>query len=89
MPALRITCEGEGCWPDLVGNPTVIDLTGDDAPTIFMALLPGGMASGRASVAFRLELPDGRTVVTETSLRLLSQALGMFGKHLAGRAEGE
>ena len=32
------------------------------------------MASGKASVAFRFELPDGTAVIAETSLALLTTA---------------
>jgi hypothetical protein len=87
MAVLDVRCEGDACWPDLRDDPGVIVLMGDDAPPIGLALLPGGMASGRASVAFRIALPDGRTVLTETSLALLDQALAIFHASLAGRAE--
>ena len=60
--------EGEGAWGDLEGKE-VIHLA-NDAPPIQVAALRGGMASGRSSVAIRVDLPDGRAVVAETSLRL-------------------
>jgi hypothetical protein len=87
VPMLNIVCDGEGCWPDLSDNPGLIALMGPDAPPIGLALLPGGMVSGGASVAFRITLPDGRTVLTETSLALLDQALAIFHASLAGKAE--
>jgi hypothetical protein len=87
MPSLDIRCDGEGCWPDLRDDPGVIALMGPDAPPIGVALLPGGMTSGRPSVAIRIALPDGRTVLTETSLALLDQAVAIFHASLAGRAE--
>lgn len=37
-----------------------------------VALLGEGMSSGLPSVALRLELPDGRTVIAETSVALWS-----------------
>jgi hypothetical protein len=46
----------------------------NDAPPMEVALLAGGMAGGRPSVAIRLDLPDGRTVVAETSFRLFMTA---------------
>jgi hypothetical protein len=87
MPRLDIHCDGDACWPDLRDDPGLIALMGPDAPPIGLALLPGGMTSGRASVAFRIALPDGRTVLTETSLALLDRALAIFHASLAGRAE--
>ena len=38
------------------------------------AALDGGMASGKPSVCFRIDLPDGRTVLAETSARLFVMA---------------
>ena len=64
--------EGEGVWPDLAGKE-VIHLA-NDAPPIQVAALSAGMVSGRESVAIRMDLPDGRVVVAETSLRLFVQA---------------
>jgi hypothetical protein len=87
MPRIDIHCDGDSCWSDLRDDPDLIALMGPDAPPIGLALLPGGMVSGRASVAFRITLPDGRTVLTETSLALLDQALAIFHASLAGRAE--
>lgn len=85
MPTLDIYCDGDACWPDLRDNPDLIALMGPDAPPIGLALLEGGMASGAASVTFRLTLPDGRTVLTETSLALLEQAVAIFRASLLGR----
>jgi hypothetical protein len=87
MPVLDVRCDGDACWPDLRDNPGLIPLMGRDAPPIGLALLPGGMTSGKASVAFRIALPDGRTVLTETSLALLDQAVAIFHASLAGRVE--
>jgi hypothetical protein len=39
---------------------------------IGFAVLEGGMASGLPSVAVRLPLPDGSTMIAETSLQLLA-----------------
>jgi hypothetical protein len=47
-----------------------------------VAVLDGGMKSGRPSVAIRLDLPDGRTVVAETSARLFCVAArAIMAKH--------
>lgn len=81
MASLTMIMNGDGCWPDLVGEPNklsdkVIHL-GNDAKPIQVALLDDGMQSGRPSVTIRLDLPDGKVVLAETSLRLFV---------LAGRA---
>jgi hypothetical protein len=77
MPALDIILHGDGCWPDLKEHPDrVIHLA--DGTLIAMAALPGGMTSGQTSVSIRIDLPDGRVVVAETSLALLGTAVDMF-----------
>jgi hypothetical protein len=72
--SITVKLEGDGAWPDLdarradiihLGNGTNIDL----------ATLEAGMTSGRMSCAFRIDLPDGRIVIAETSWRLLATAV--------------
>ena len=43
-----------------------------------MGALPGGMKSGAVSLAFFVDLPDGRVVFAETSLRLLRSAMAII-----------
>ena len=43
-----------------------------------VAALDGGMTSGRPSVMLRFGLPDGRTVLAETSMRLFLTAARAF-----------
>lgn len=69
MLDLKIHLDGNGCWPDLQGKP-YIHHTG----TMEVALLEGGMKSGARSVAIRIDLPDGQTIVAETSLNLFGIA---------------
>lgn len=87
MAVMHVILDGDGCWPDLVadgetlksaasGKP-VIHL-GQGAPAIQVAALPGGMTSGRTSVTFRLDLPDGTVVLAETSLLLFLTAARAF-----------
>lgn len=73
MNGLTINLDGDKAWPDLqekrerivhLGNGTVIEV----------AALEGGMASGRTSLALRLNLPDGQVVIAETSLALFLDA---------------
>lgn len=65
MPQMTIEIDGDGAWPDLAGKDVI-----RTQETIKMVLLANGMASGLPSVAIRVELPDGRTVVAETSARI-------------------
>lgn len=63
----------EPAWPDLEGKADkIIHLPNG---TIGLAALSAGMKSGKTSLAFRIDLPDGRIVVAETSLALLHTAL--------------
>lgn len=76
MIALRVILDGDGAHPDLdgkVGTDAVIHL-GNDAPPISVTVLEGGTVSGQPSIMLRLDLPDGRTVLAETSWRLLAAA---------------
>lgn len=75
MPHMNILLDGDGCWPDLKERPEgqVLDL-----PIAAVAFLPGGMSSGKPSICFRFELPDGRTVLAQTSNELLQAAARAF-----------
>jgi hypothetical protein len=64
---------GDGAWPELAGRDDIVHLGNDT--TIGMAALEAGMTSGRLSVAFRFDLPDGRPVLAETSWRVLATAV--------------
>lgn len=85
MPALHIHLDGEGAWPDLAGRDDVIHLA--DAARFEMGGLAGGMQSGAASVAFRLDLPDGRVVVAETSWRLFAMAFHAFAARFGAQPD--
>ena len=75
MPVLDVIVEGDNCWPDLLDKEVLY--LGAEA-RIGLAALAGGMASGRPSVSIRINLPDGRVVWAQTSLRLLQVAVGAF-----------
>jgi hypothetical protein len=75
MSAIDIILDGEGAWPDLADRRDDIIHLGDN-DRIAIAYLAGGMQSGLASVAIRIDLPDDRKVViVETSWRLLATAV--------------
>lgn len=70
MPVLTIKLEGDGAWPELEDGRKVHHVT-----TPFeVCCLEGGMRSGKPSVAFKIDLEDGSTVLVETSLALFLAA---------------
>lgn len=62
----------EPAWPEL-DKEKIIHL-GEGAPPVQVAVLDKGLQSGRPSVAIRIDLPDGRTVIAETTARLFCTA---------------
>lgn len=70
MIAISIILDGDNAWPDL-RDKSIIHLKHG---SMAVAALDGGMSSGRPSVAMRFDLPDGQTVVAETSARLFVSA---------------
>jgi len=73
MPALNIDIvrDGDNCWPELKDNFI-------EGRWVGIARLPNGTVSGKPTVTVRIELPDGQTVLAETTLALLSQAIRAF-----------
>lgn len=89
MPIMQLKLGPEPHWPELLKyklvtpgdahrKVKVLYHLQDDAPPIQVARLPGGMVSGKSSVAIRIDLPDGRVVVAETSLALFLGAARVF-----------
>jgi len=77
MPVLKIHMDGDECWPDLREKADqIIHLANESV--IEIARLTGGMSSGKSSVCFRFDLPDGRIVLAETSLALFTTAADGF-----------
>lgn len=77
MIALTITFVAKGPlteieWPEL-DRRKVIHL-GNDSPPIKVAVLDVGTSSGLPSIALRVDLPDGKTVIAETTARLFCTA---------------
>lgn len=85
MPSLTLSFVPTGPltetqWPDL-DRENVIHL-GNDAPPVRVAVLHGGMSSGQPSIALRIDLPDGRSIIAETSARLFCMAArGIMAKY--------
>lgn len=84
MPSLQIHLDGDGCWPDLASLKAAGKLEWDNVP-VEIALLKGGMQSGKASVAMRFNFPDGRVFICETSADLFVTA----GKSIEVRASDQ
>jgi hypothetical protein len=83
MPqGISILLNRDGCWPDLIEKRKrgdLIDLMGSDVGNILsVAALPGGTVQGNTTVTLRLDLPDGKTVLTEVTLKLWRAALEAF-----------
>lgn len=72
MIGMIINLNGDNAWPD-IQDKEIIHLS-NDAPPIQVATLEGGLASGRPSIAIRIDLPDGKVVVVETTARLFCSA---------------
>lgn len=66
-------------FPELIREQCIH--LGNESPPIKIVVLDGGMKSGRPSICLRIDLPDGRVVVAETSARLFCTA----GLAIAGR----
>lgn len=72
MPVLSVITNGDNCWPDLKQKGFI------EGRWVGIARLPNGTVQGNATVTVRIELPDGRTVLAETTLALLSSAVRAF-----------
>ena len=64
MVSIRLIFD-EPAWPDLAERDDVIH--GNRGDELEIAVLDGGMSSGRPSIAIRLNLADGRVAIIESS----------------------
>lgn len=78
MPAMHVILEGDAAWPDVAQLAEQGKLIHLRETPWSLAALAMGMRSGRTSIALRLDLPDGRTLIAETSLGLLLGAARAF-----------
>jgi hypothetical protein len=90
MIPMEINLDGDKAWPDLADKPAdaVVQLDAERG-AIKIAVLDGGTASGRPSVMLRFELPDGRTVLAETTARLFCTAGRMITARWPDLFEGD
>ena len=68
---MNVILDGDRCWPDLQDKKII------RAVGLQVAALQGGKG-GSPSVAFRIDLENGETVIAETSLKLLLTAADLF-----------
>jgi hypothetical protein len=88
MPVLTVIMAGDNCWPDLKDNPKLVHL-GEGAKPLQVAILDGGMSTGRPSISIRADLPDGTIVIAETSARLFCGAARMILAKYPNLFEGD
>jgi hypothetical protein len=88
MPALIITLDGEGSFPEPKRHQRFLHI-GDGGQPIRVAVLDKGMRSGRPSVAIRLETHDGTVIIAETSARLFAQAGRLIAAKYPDLFEGD
>lgn len=79
---INVILDGDGAWPDLTEKIAAGEFIHiGDGSKIEISTLDGGMQSGAPSLALRIDLPDGRTVIIETSWRVF----GVAAAAIAGR----
>jgi hypothetical protein len=66
-----VVINGDNCWPELKDNFI-------EGKWVGIAHRKQGTARGKPTVAVRIELPDGQTVLAQTTLEFLSTAIRAF-----------
>lgn len=90
MPTVEIFLDENVAWPDLKTmdatkhKDNVIHYT----ETLEILVLDNGMKSGRPSVMLRINLPDGKIVLAETSARGLCWAAAVIKSKYPDILEG-
>lgn len=79
MNGIKIIIEGEGCWPDVADKIIAGDLVHlGNGNMIEIAMLKNGTVRGKPSLSIRINLPDGKVVLAETTLDLFLAAARAF-----------
>lgn len=68
MAYLDLQLDGDNCWPELRESGFI------EGELVGIAGLPNGTSGGNPTVTVRVTLPDGKTVLAETTLRLFLSA---------------
>lgn len=87
MTDIQVRLGKEPVWDDLGDKLEKGELIHITEGTIQMSGLKGGMTSGRASIAIRIDLPDGKTVIVEVSYRSFLLASSMLTSQLGDDKE--
>lgn len=87
MNAIKVILEGDKCWTELADKIKDGKVTWLRDGVILIATLSKGMKSGKPSVSIRIDLPDGKIVVAETSMRLFLSAAEVFKAKYKGELE--
>jgi hypothetical protein len=69
---LNIILDGDNCWPELREKGWI------EGKLVAVAALVNGTVEGNPTVTLRIELPDGQTVLAQTTLRLFNGAARAF-----------
>lgn len=80
MPLIRLILDGDNAFPDLkdkIGTDAVVHLADETKWTIVR--LQSGMTSGKNSLTLRIDLPDGRTLLAETSVAAFMATAAALG----------
>lgn len=72
IPPLDVSLDPDRCWPDLADGVYL------EGALTHVALNPAGTVAGKPTVTLRITLPDGGTVLAQTSLALLDTARAAF-----------
>lgn len=83
MIDLKIIMDGDNAWPDLREKGFHKGLVSG------VTILDKGMSSGRPSVAIRIELEDGSSLIAQTSARLFCTAAKAFMEKYPDLFEGD
>lgn len=87
MNILKVILEGDGCWPELIEKFKKDKVIWLKDGNVSIAALSKGMTSGKPSISIRIDLPDGKIVVAETSMRLFLSAAEAFKAKYKGELE--
>jgi uncharacterized protein (AIM24 family) len=80
MATFKIITNGEDVWPDLKGSGFAF--VGEGGKPVEIAVIPDGL---RHRLHLRIDLPDGKTVVVETSLRLFIWAADTLRREIGAQ----
>ena len=73
MMFLNVLLQGDGAKPEWADGRTI-----HRVEDFTVAALPSGMVSGKTSVSFLIDLPNGEAVLAETSLMLFLTAADLI-----------